>query len=258
MDAARPGSGREEGQPLPTPLETGAPEFSVIVPTWNEATTLPSLLESLEKQTLRGFEVLVADSGSTDGTEAIARSFGVRYLPGERKGPAEGRNRGAREARADTMVFVDADCVVPPDLLDDVRLALADASVVGGATRFRPADGTLGERTLFFFANAYQGAMISWGFPHNAGFCFFFRRSAFDRLDGLREDLFLNETHDIALRSRSLGRFVSLPISVSTSMRRFRKNGFARTVFHEYLGSTLLYYVARRAPPEALRPQPVR
>ncbi len=236
--------------------EDTTPDFSVIVPTWNEARSLPPLLESLRNQTVRRFEVLVADSGSTDGTEATVQAFGARYLPGERKGPAEGRNRGAAEARAPVFVFVDADCVVPPTLLESIRGALADPAVVGGATLYRPADGTLGERGLFFFANAFQRATIAWGFPHNAGFCFFFRRTAFDRLHGLREDLFLNETHDISLRSRTLGRFVSLPVSVSTSTRRFRKNGFARTVVHEYFGSTILYYVSRR-PPD-FRPEPVR
>lgn len=254
MFAAAPESSDREGAaPTSSP---SAPGFSVIVPTWNEVRSLPPLLESLQAQTVRDFEVLVSDSGSTDGTEAVARRFGARYLPGERKGPAEGRNRGAKEARAPVLVFVDADCVAPPTLLETIQDALADPAVIGGATLYRPADGSLGERALFFLANAFQRATIAWGFPHNAGFCFFFRRTAFDRLQGLREDLFLNETHDIALRSRSLGRFVSLPVSVSTSVRRFRKNGFARTVVHEYLGSTILYYVTRR-PPD-FRPEPVR
>lgn len=248
-----------DGEPAAlAPADPRAPTFSVIVPTWNEASSLPYLLGSLRGQTVREFEVLVADSGSTDGTATVARSFGAVFLPGERKGPAEGRNRGAVRARADVLVFIDADCIAPPTLLESIQRALRDPAVVGGATMFRPEDGTPGERALFFFANAYQRAMIAWGFPHNAGFCFFFRRSAFRQLEGLREDLFLNETHDVALRSRSLGRFVSLPVSVSTSMRRFRKHGFARTVFHEYLGSTILYYVSRRPPPDAFRPEPVR
>ena len=234
------------------------PRFSVIVPTWNEAQTLPALLESLRHQTVDEFEILVADSGSTDATEAVTRSYGARYLPGERKGPAEGRNRGAREAQAEILVFVDADCIVAPDLLERIGASLEDPSVVGGATLFRPADGTWGERALFFLANAYQRAMIAWGFPHNAGFCFFFRRSAFERLMGMREDLLLNETHDIALRSRTLGTFVSLSVQVSTSTRRFRKHGFARTVVVEYLGSTLVYYLSGQPPPPSLRPEPVR
>lgn len=234
------------------------PRVSVIVPTWNEEASLPALLESLESQTVRDFEVLIADSASTDATARIATAHGARVLAGSRKGPAEGRNRGARVARADVFVFVDADCLLPPDLLQRVIESLRDPGVIGGATMFAPQDGTTSERALFFLANAYQRMMIAWGFPHNAGFCFFFRRPAFEKLGGLREDLFLNETHDIALRSRRLGTFVSLPIFVSTSMRRFRRHGFAQTVLHEYLGSTVLYYVARRLPDQAYRPEPVR
>ncbi|HII41486.1 MAG TPA: glycosyltransferase [Thermoplasmata archaeon] len=258
MDAPLPGTvsarvsaaGASPGRP--------DPRVSVIVPTWNEASALPSLLESLRRQTVREFEVIVADSGSTDGTQQVAAAFDARFLPGQRKGPAEGRNRGARAARTDTLVFVDADCLLPPQLLESILSALDDPAVVGGATLFRPIDGTAAERTLFFLASAYQKAMNVWGYPHNAGFCFFFRGSAFQRLAGLREDLFLNETHDIALRSRSIGGFVNLPVYVATSTRRFRKHGFARTVLHEYLGSTLLYYVARHAPPASFQPEPVR
>lgn len=234
------------------------PGLSVIVPTWNEGKLLRPLLESLRRQTIHDFEVIVADSGSTDETRDVALASGARWIPGERRGPAEGRNRGARHARADTLVFTDADCTLPPILLERIVESLRDVSVIGGATMYLPLEGRPGERALFFLANAYQRAMIAWGFPHNAGFCFFFRRSAFERLGGLREDLFLNETHDIALRSRSLGRFVSVPVSVATSMRRFRKNGFARTVLHEYLGSTVSYYLSGRVPHDAFRPEPVR
>jgi len=234
------------------------PRFSVVVPTWNEAASLPPLIDSLRRQTIQDFEVIVADSGSADGTPEVAASWGARCVPGERRGPAEGRNRGAREARADTLVFADADCVLPPRLLEGILTALGDPSVIGGATLFSPLAGNRAERALFFLAASYQKASTAVGFPHNAGFCFFFRRSAFRRLSGMREDLLLNETHDIALRSRSLGRFVCLPIYVSTSMRRFRKNGFARTVLYEYIGSTLLYYLARHPPPGAFRPEPVR
>ena len=239
-------------------LVSHSPSVSVIVPTWNEARSLPGLLDSIGRQTVRDFEIIVADSGSTDRTAEIASAFGARCIAGRRHGPAEGRNRGARQASGNTLVFVDADCVLPPDLFERILTTLDDSSVIGGATFYRPLDGTRTERSLFFLANAYQKAMTTCGFPHNAGFCFFFRRAAYERLGGLREDLFLNETHDIALRSRVLGRFVSVPVAVLTSPRRFRTNGFAKTVLYEYLGSTLLYYLARRAPPEAFRPKPVR
>ena len=246
--AARTQPGRPERAPL----------VSVIVPTWNEARCLPALLESLRAQTRPPVEILLADSGSTDGTPELARAKGAIVLEGERKGPGEGRNRGARAARGDLLVFVDADCIVPRDLIEAI-VAAADASdVVGGATGFVPAQGTLAERALFLLANGYQRALTLWGYPHNAGFCFFFRRSAFEALGGIRDEMLLNETHDIALRSRTLGRFVILPQRVQTSMRRFRTYGYLRTILKEYIASTVLFYATGRTPSDRFRPQPAR
>jgi glycosyltransferase involved in cell wall biosynthesis len=235
-----------------------APRLSVIVPTWNEAVYLPRLLESLRRQTVPPDEVLVADSGSTDGTPEVARSAGAIVLAGDRRGPGEGRNRGARAATGDVLVFVDADCVLPRNLIGSVFLALSDSSVVGGATGFVPAEGRALERALFPLANGYQRAMTLWGFPHNAGYCFFFRKETFEKLGGIREDMPLNETHDLAMRSRALGRFVILPLAVQTSMRRFRTYGYVRTILHEYVGSTILYYATGRTPRRLFHPAPAR
>jgi len=235
-----------------------APRISVIVPTWNEARYLPALFESLRRQTVPPDEMIVADSGSSDGTGEVARAAGAVVLEGERHGPGEGRNRGAAVATGDVLLFVDADCLLPPNLIEAVYLALGDPAVVGGATGFAPASGRRIERSLFYLANAYQRAMTIWGIPHNAGYCFFFRKSAFEALGGIREDLVLNETHDLAIRSRSVGRFVLLPIIVETSMRRFRTYGYLRTILQEYIASTILYYATGRSPRELFRPAPAR
>ena len=234
------------------------PRVSVIVPTWNEGKWLPTLLDALRAQTVPPSEIVVADSGSSDETLSIARSAGAIVTEGERRGPGEGRNRGARVSSGEILVFVDADCVPPRNLIASVVLALADPTVVGGATGFVPADGRALERLLFRLANGYQRAMTLWGLPHNAGYCFFFRKAAFERLRGIREDMLLNETHDLAMRSRALGRFVILPVAVETSMRRFRAYGYFRTVLKEYIASTILYYATGRTPPDVFRPSPAR
>jgi glycosyltransferase involved in cell wall biosynthesis len=64
---------------------------SVIIPTLNESGLLPKLLDRLDRQTFRDFEIIVADAGSTDGTREICRSRGVTLVDGGM--PAVGRNR---------------------------------------------------------------------------------------------------------------------------------------------------------------------
>ena len=87
------------------------------------------LLESLRNQSRPPREIVVADSGSTDGTVEIARAAGATVVKGERKGPGEGRNRGAEAARGDVLLFLDADCVAPARLVDSV----VDGSPLVGA-----------------------------------------------------------------------------------------------------------------------------
>jgi len=98
--------------------------LSVVIPAYNEERYLPLLLRSLQNQTMVPDEVIVADS-STDRTPEIAREFGARVIrtptweelgvadgPGAwASGVAEARNRGARIARHDLLLFVDADCI---------------------------------------------------------------------------------------------------------------------------------------------------
>src|SRR3989442_7692308 len=119
--------------------------MSAIGPTWNEAKYLPALFESLRRQTVPPDEVIVADSGSSDGTAEVACAAGAVVLEGERRGPREGRNPGAAAAAGHVLLVVDADCLLPSNLIQSVFLALRDPPVVGGAPGFAPRSGHRGE-----------------------------------------------------------------------------------------------------------------
>lgn len=93
---------------------------SVVLPVLNEARDLPPLLEQLRAQTPPpgGFEVLVVDGGSTDGTrervaEAAADWPGLRLLDNPRRRSSAARNIGAREAGGRYVLYVDGHCVLP-------------------------------------------------------------------------------------------------------------------------------------------------
>ncbi|WP_157962693.1 glycosyltransferase family 2 protein [Chitinophaga deserti] len=90
-------------------------KFTVIIPTYNRADKLKNCLKSLENQTFKDFEVVVADDGSTDHTKAITESFmnsrlNLRYIYNNNwGGPAFPRNKGIEAATGEWLCFLDAD-----------------------------------------------------------------------------------------------------------------------------------------------------
>jgi len=86
------------------------PLISVIIPTYNEEMDIGSCLESLRSQTYKNFEVIVIDDGSTDNTIKILRKFKkIKIIKGKHRGTGFSRNLGAKQARGDILIFVDAD-----------------------------------------------------------------------------------------------------------------------------------------------------
>jgi GT2 family glycosyltransferase len=94
--------------------------IAVIVPAYNAEATLSDCLAAILAMTFRADEVIVFNDGSLDRTEEFARAAGVSVIRSGAppKGPAHGRNVAAAAAKADLLLFVDADVVVAPDALE--------------------------------------------------------------------------------------------------------------------------------------------
>lgn len=109
--------------------------FSVVIPTYNRLPILQKCLRALEYQDLgdrpliRGYEVVVVDDGSTDGTvdwlqENAAILRHVRLYTQDHQGPAAARNLGVQKATGDTIIFIDSDLVVTDGFLKAHAIAL--------------------------------------------------------------------------------------------------------------------------------------
>ena len=198
--------------------------LSIIVPAHDEAARLPATLQALHAAASAtvgtgGYEIVVVDDASSDGTGEVASAAVARVLRVEYRHIAATRNAGAREVRGDTLVFVDADTLVDAALLRAALVALEAGAVGGGATvalrgplAWHVRAGLAASNWLLRRMRAAAGCFV---------FC---RRDAFEAVGGFDERWYAAE--DIAL-SRALarqGRFVVLRERVSTSARKLRSH----------------------------------
>ncbi len=124
----------------------GEERVAVLIPCYNNAPFLRAAIESVLAQTHPVHEIVVVDDGSTDDSAAIASSYPqVRVIRQANQGVAAARNRALQEARAEFLVFHDADDRLLPAAIEIGLRALADRPECGfvyGFSRPIRADGS--------------------------------------------------------------------------------------------------------------------
>jgi len=114
------------------------PLISIIVPAYNRADEVEEFLSSFEKQSAKNFEVIVVDDGSTDSIKDVVElhkaSLDLHYIFQQNKGPGASRNLGMENAKGDIFVFIDSDCTVPANYIENLthHLENADFDAFGG------------------------------------------------------------------------------------------------------------------------------
>ena len=131
------------------------PEVSVVMPVHNAEATLPAALTSLSRQTMRAFEVVAVDDGSTDGSLAVLESYAikdkrVKIVPIGKGGIVKALNAGLAEARAGLVARMDADDVSHPR-----RLKLQAEYMRG-----HPGCALLGSRVRLFPRRVLKDGML--------------------------------------------------------------------------------------------------
>ncbi len=143
--------------------------ITVFTPTYNRAYILPQLYDSLKRQTLKAFEWIVVDDGSTDGTSELfnrwrneENGFKIRYHVKENGGKHTAINLGVSIAAYPWFFIVDSDDYLTDDAIEKAEdwIALISDEKIAGVSGMRiSADGkTIGEEPLFP-ENGYVDAM---------------------------------------------------------------------------------------------------
>jgi glycosyltransferase involved in cell wall biosynthesis len=197
--------------------------FSVIIPTYNEEKFLPILLKSIQQQSFHDYEIIVADNHSKDKTRIIAQKHACQIVAGNMPGPA--RNNGAKEAKGQWLVFLDADITVEPDFLAQIKTAITAQKFIAATTNVRPLSSKLFDHLFFSFSN-FSMWLLQYLRPVAHGFIMVVKKEAFNQVRGFDEDCEIGEDFDLATRLGKIGRFKVLTnIYVNVSVRRFDRDG---------------------------------
>ena len=116
-------------------------KYSFIIPVYNRPDEVDELLNSLTRQTLRDFEVVIVEDGSAVPCKEIVDQYADRlaicYYYKENSGPGQTRNYGVKRANGEYMIILDSDCIIPEGYLEAVEeeLVREKADAFGGPDR---------------------------------------------------------------------------------------------------------------------------
>jgi glycosyltransferase involved in cell wall biosynthesis len=194
--------------------------MSFIIPAYNEQDLIGRTLSAVHEaaRTLgEAYEIIVVDDASSDRTADIAAAQGARVVTVNHRQIAATRNAGARAAKGERFVFVDADTEVSAAVVRATVTAMQQGAI-GGGCRFRfdgalPLYGRCLERLAVFL---YRRARLA------SGSFLFCTRAAFEAVGGFDEELYAAEEVAMSTALKRHGQFVVLPEAVTTSGRKLR------------------------------------
>ena len=119
--------------------------YSIIVPVYNRPDEVDELLDSLTRQSERGFEVIIVEDGSAVTCQKVCQKYAtaldIHYYQKPNSGPGQSRNYGAERASGDYLLILDSDVVLPETYIEAVtkELDTAPADAFGGPDSSHPS-----------------------------------------------------------------------------------------------------------------------
>ncbi len=196
--------------------------ISIIIPACNEEKYIEKTLASIKNSKFTDYELIVAANGCTDNTSKIANKY-ARVFELREKGISLARNTGARAAKGEVLVFLDADSTVSRGLLK--AISKESKKYAAGICRTWP----IGNRTkdkLFWSITNFISSINKC--PNGLTFI---RKDLFKKIKGFDEKVNIGEDTQLLHKAKKYGRIKIIKDEyIKTSMRRFEKQGYFKTI----------------------------
>ena len=227
-------------------------KYSFIIPVYNRPDEVDELLDSLTRQTLRGFEVIVVEDGSAIPCRDVCAKYAARldlhYYAKPNSGPGQSRNYGVERAVGEYVIILDSDVVVPEGYLAavDAELAACPADAFGGPDSAHPSftdtqKAISYSMTSFFTTGGIRGGKKKLDKFYPRSFNMGVRRDVYGRLGGFSKMRF-GEDIDFSIRIFKAGlRCRLFPGAWVWHKRRTDMRKFFRQVYNSGIARINLY-----------------
>lgn len=226
--------------------------YSITIPVFNRPDEVDELLQSLVLQTYRDFEVILVEDGSETTCEQIAQKYSgqisLSYFYKENSGPGDTRNFGAAKSNGDYLLFLDSDCIAPPDYLSEIEKELnaKPADAFGGPDKahgsFTPMQKAINyAMTSFFTTGGIRGGKKKMDKFYPRSFNMGVKKTVFEQLGGFSSMRF-GEDIDLSIRLFQQNFSVRLfPDAFVYHKRRTDLKKFYRQVYNSGMARINLY-----------------
>lgn len=232
------------------------PKYSIIIPVFNRPDEMREMLDSLQLQTIKPFEIVLVEDGSDQKSDFLTHQYDlpIHYFYKPNTGPGDSRNFGMAQAKGDYFLFFDSDCVLPSDYFEqlDQVISKTQPDAFGGPDAAHESFSNVQKAinyamTSFFTTGGIRGGKKQLDKYQPRSFNMGLKKEVYEAVGGF-SDIHPGEDPDLSFRIMQAGYQVSLireaivfhkrRIDFSKFIKQVYKFGVVRVILNRWYPNT--------------------